>query len=337
MMRLPPFSYRAPGTVEEAVRVLASEGPAARIVAGGTDLYPNMKRRQVEPATVVSLRRVGSLRGIERHADGSFRIGPMETLRALERDERVREELPALWEAVRSISTPLLRNTSTIGGNLCLDTRCYYLNQNYEWRRAINHCLKCGGDTCWTAPGSDKCWAVNSSDGVPAMIALGARLRVRSPEGEREVAAEDLYAVSDGREWLALRPGEVMTDILIPPQGRATSAYRKLRRRDAFDFPVLGVAARIGRDNGTVHEASLVLNAVGPAPLRCREAEQALVGATLTDEVIGEAASLASRAARPLDNTDFMPSWRRKMVPVFVRRTLESLRDGTSQASHFAG
>jgi 4-hydroxybenzoyl-CoA reductase subunit beta len=337
MMRLPPFSYRAPDSVEEAVSVLASEGPAARVVAGGTDLYPNMKRRQVEPRTVVSLRRLDALRGIERHGDGSFRIGPMETLRAIERDERVREELPALSEAVRSISTPLLRNTSTIGGNLCLDTRCFYLNQNFEWRRAINHCLKCGGDTCWTAPGSDKCWAVNSSDGVPAMIALGARVRVRGPDGEREVAAEDLYAISDGREWLALRPGEVMTDILIPPQGASTSAYRKLRRRDAFDFPVLGVAARIRRENGTVRRADLVLNAVGPAPIRCREAERALVGETMTDEAIAAAARLASGAARPLDNTDFMPSWRRKMIPVFVRRILEALRGGASQAAHFAG
>jgi len=328
MMRLPPFTYRAPERAGEVLRILVDEGPAAEIVAGGTDLYPNMKRRQREPKTVVSLRNVRGLRGIEWRTDGTLRIGPGETLRALERDSDVRGRLPALWQAVQSISTPLLRNMGTIGGNLCLDTRCYYLNQNYEWRRAINHCLKCGGDTCWTAPGGTKCWAVNSSDSVPVMIAMGARLKLAGPEGVREVDASDFYAIEDGREWLARRPGELMTDIFIPPQGDARSIYLKLRRRGTFDFPVLGVAARIEIDGGRVKTADLLLNALGPAPIRATLSEKALVGFELKDDTIREAALLASRAARPLDNTDHMPSWRKKMIQVFVRRALEALRNG---------
>ena len=322
MMRLPTFSYAAPRTPNEVVKILHEEGPSAHVVAGGTDLYPNMKRRQHEPKTVVSLRHVGALRGIEWRADGTLRIGPAETLRAVERDPRVKKELPGLFDALVSISTPLLRNMGTIGGNVCLDTRCNYLNQNYEWRRAINHCLKCGGDTCWTAPGGTKCWAVNSSDTVPMMIVLGARFWLAGPDGERDVAAADFYAIEDGREWLARRPGELLTDIVIPPQNGARSAYRKLRRRDAFDFPVLGVAARV-EGNGKVDRAEIVLNALGPAPIRCTEAEQALVaGAT-----VEEAAALAPKAARPLDNTDHMPSWRKKMVRVFVKRALEATRN----------
>jgi 4-hydroxybenzoyl-CoA reductase subunit beta len=284
-----------------------------------------MKRRQVEPKTVVALRNVDALRGIEWGRDGSLRIGPLETLRALERDRGVRERLPALHQAVASISTPILRNMGTIGGNLCLDTRCYYLNQNWEWRRAIHHCLKCGGDTCWTAPGSTKCWAVNSSDAVPVTIALGARFRLVSPGGEREVRAEDFYAVEDGREWLGKRADEVLTDIVVPPQDGSRGVYLKLRRRESFDFPVLGVAARVRGRNGVVEAADLVLNAVGPAPIRCPEAEAFLAGRALDEAAIAKAADLASRVAKPLDNTDFMPSWRRKMVRVFVRRALEAL------------
>ncbi|MHC4136445.1 MAG: FAD binding domain-containing protein [Planctomycetota bacterium] len=327
MMRLPTFRYCAPKTPEEVVSVLKDEGPAAaQVVAGGTDLFPNMKRRQHEPKTVVSLRHVDALRGLEWRADGSLRIGPAETLRAVERDPGVKERLPGLWQAVVSISTPILRNTGTIGGNVCLDTRCNYLNQNFEWRRAINHCLKCSGDTCWTAPGGTRCWAVNSSDTVPLMIVLGARFRLLGPDGAREIDAADMYAsVDDGREWLTRRADELLTDIVIPPQGAAKSTYVKLRRRAAFDFPVLGVAARV-EASGKVEWADLVLNALGPAPIRCLDAERALVGGPLTDATIAEAADLAPRAARPLDNTDHMPSWRKKMVRVHVRRALEALR-----------
>jgi 4-hydroxybenzoyl-CoA reductase subunit beta len=250
----------------------------------------------------------------------------METLRTLERDTELCARLPALWEAVESISTPLLRNMGTIGGNVCLDTRCTYVNQNFEWRRAINHCLKCEGDTCWTAPGSTKCWAVNSSDGVPVMMALGARFRLLSVDGEREVTADEMYDIEDGREWLTRRPDEVLTDVLIPPQNGARSVYLKLRRRGSIDFPVLGVALRVDAPGGKVKRADLVLNAVGPAPVRCTEAERLLKGSALDDETIAEAAKLARKAAKPLENTDYMPSWRKKMVPVFVKRALEALR-----------
>jgi len=327
MMRLPPFAYRAPATAREVAQVLAGEGPSAHIVAGGTDLFPNMKRRQREPKTVVSLRNVRGLRGIDWQPDGSLRLGPAETLRRIERDAGVLARLPALAQAVLSISTPLLRNTGTIGGNACLDTRCNYLNQNFEWRKAIHHCLKCGGDTCWTAPGGETCWAVNSSDSVPVLLAMDASFTLLSTaRGERTVAAKDLYDVSDGRDWLGKRADEVMTAITIPPQGAAKSVYLKLRRRDSFDFPVLGVCARMTRDeSGAVTDARIVLNAVGPAPLRCPEAEASLLGRPLDDAAISEAARLAPAAAKPLDNTDFMPSYRKKMVPVFVGRALVAI------------
>ena len=328
MMRLPKFAYRAPKTAAEVVKILQEEGPSAHVVAGGTDLYPNMKRRQHEPKTVVSLRHVDELRGA--WWNGGLKIGPNTTLRALEHDDRLKQTLPALWTAIESISTPLLRNMGTIGGNVMLDTRCLYLNQNYEWRRTINHCLKCGGDTCWTAPGGSDCWAVNSSDSVPVLIAMGARFTLLGPDGEREIPAEAMYAITDGREWLTRRPGELLTGITVPNQGNARGVYLKMRRRNTFDFPVLGVAARIEFEGTKVKSADLLLNAVGPAPVRCKESEQALIGHELEADTIAEAVALSTRAAKPLDNTDHMPSWRKKMVRVFVKRALEQLRERTT-------
>jgi 4-hydroxybenzoyl-CoA reductase subunit beta len=325
MMRLPTtFRYVAPATVREAAKVLAAEGPSAMVVAGGTDLYPNMKRRHQTPATLVALRRLESLRGVRWSAGGEATFGAGTVLRAIERDERVKATLPALWTAVGSISTPILRNMGTIGGNVCLDTRCNYYDQTYEWRRAIDFCMKCEGDTCWVAPGSDRCLAVNSSDSVPVLIAMGATARLTGPEGEREIPVRDLFA-DDGIRYLTKRPDEVLTDVVVPPQGAARSAYRKLRRRGAFDFPVLAVAARVDKEGDRVKRADLVLNAVGSAPIVCTEAQDFLRGKRLDDETIAAAATLAHKPAKPLDNTDHVAAYRKRMVKVEVSRALASL------------
>ena len=318
MMRLPSFRYLAPASVAEAVGMLASEGPLAAVVAGGTDLYPNMKRRHQTPGVLVALRRVAELRGVTETPDGSLRLGPAATLSSVERDPALRARHPALWTAVRSISTPLLRNMGTIGGNLLLDTRCNYYNQSHEWRRAINFCLKCEGDTCWVAPGSDRCWAVNSSDTAPVLIALGARVRLAGPGGAREIELESLYR-PDGIAWLAKEPDEVLTDIVVPAPGGARAHYGKLRRRGSFDFPVLGVATRVAFDGDRVSSARIVVNGVGSAPFRAIAAETILVGERLGDEIIRAAADLAFRPAKPLDNTDLEYSYRKKMVRIYVR------------------
>jgi 4-hydroxybenzoyl-CoA reductase subunit beta len=327
MMRLPPFRYLAPTSVAEAVLMLSSEGPGAAVVAGGTDLYPNMKRRHQTPKTLVALRRVASLRGTSPTQDGGLRIGPATTLTALERDASLRATRPALWDAVRSISTPILRTMGTIGGNVLLDTRCNYYDQTYEWRRAIDFCMKCEGDTCWVAPSSNRCWAVNSSDTAPVLVAMGARARLASPRGTREVALEAIYR-DDGIAYLHKERDEVLTDLLLPPVDGWTSHYGKLRRRGAFDFPVLGVAIALRRDGDVVPEARIVLNGVGSAPLRAKEAEAFLVGKRLDEETIRAAADLAWKPAKPLDNTDFEHAWRKKMVKVYVRDGLRALAKG---------
>ncbi len=325
MMRLPKFRYYAPQTVTEAAAILHAEGPQAMVVAGGTDLYPNMKRRHQMPTTLVGLRKIGRLRGVKGSAARGLWIGPGTTLTDLEESALLRRHYPGLFQAIHSISTPILRNMGTIGGNICLDTRCNYYDQNYEWRRAINFCMKCDGDICWVAPKSKICLAVSSSDTAPVLCAYGARFHLASKKGERTIEAKDLYK-RDGIHYLTKRPDEILTGITLPPAARFRSAYRKLRRREAFDFPVLGVAVCVRFDGAVVGDARLWLGAVSMAPVEAKDAQAALTGRPLTNETIEEAARLAYPLAKPVDNTDFALRWRKEMTRHFVKEVLREIR-----------
>ncbi|MGZ8847921.1 MAG: FAD binding domain-containing protein, partial [Pyrinomonadaceae bacterium] len=239
MMRLPKFTYRTPRTIAEAVKIVADTGPEAQFVAGGTDLYPNMKRRQQMPKTVISVMRLPELNTVSGDGAKGLVIGGSVTLTDIVENPIIKRDYPVIASAARTISTPILRNMGTIGGNLLLDTRCNYYDQNYEWRKAINFCLKIDGDVCWVAPGSSKCWAVQSSDLVPVMVAIGAKLRLVSTLGERMIDAAGFYN-DDGIDYLKKRPDELLVDIHLPPTNGWRASYQKLRRRGAFDFPVLG-------------------------------------------------------------------------------------------------
>ena len=326
MMRLPKFEYRTPRTIAEAVKIMADAGPDAQYVAGGTDLYPNMKRRQLTPRTVVSVMRLPELNRITADGSSGMAIGGSVTLTDICEHPIIKRDYPVVASAARTISTPILRNMGTIGGNLMMDTRCNYYDQNYEWRKAINFCLKKDGDVCWVAPGSSKCWAVQSADLVPVMVAIGAKVRLASTGGERIVDASSLYR-DDGIDWLSKRPDELLVDIQLPPTNGWRASYQKLRRRGAFDFPVLGVAAWVDFDRaGTVRDARLILGAVAPSPVQVKEAEQALIGQPFDEEHIHAAAEACYIKARPLDNTDFVMNWRKQMTRQYALRALEELR-----------
>jgi len=323
-MRLPRFRYRAPGDLGEALAVLAGEGPQASLLAGGTDLLPNMKRRQQVPSTLVALRRVRELR--EAVHDRGTSLGACLTLTDLVRDDRVRADWPALWQAAVQVATPHLRNMATLGGNLCLDTRCTYYDQTEDWRRAISYCLKKDGTTCWVAPSSPRCLAVSSTDTAPALIALDARVTLRSQAGEREVGLGELYE-NDGMRYLRRRPDETLTAVRLGPPAGRRSTYWKLRRRGAFDFPVLSVAAaaRFAPD-GTADDVRIVLGAVASRPLPADDAAALLAGRALTDSAIAEAADTAARHAKPMDNTDFTLHWRKRVAGELVALALRELR-----------
>jgi len=323
MMRLPKFRYYAPSSAEEAVRIRHDAGPGGAYVAGGTDLYPNMKRRQQTPETVIGLSRIASLSRIRFGAEG-VAVGAGVPLSRVENDPRVRRDYPALAHAVSEISTPPLRNMGTLGGNLLLDTRCNYYDQNLEWRQAIDYCMKKDGTICWVAPASRRCLAVQSADSVPILIALEARAVLSSVDGEREMPVEDLYR-NDGIEYTTKRPEELLTEIRLPPRDGRRAAYRKLRRRGAFDFPVLSIGAGVRIEGGTVADARLVLGGVASAPLRLERAEAVLSGRPLDAAAIRDAAEAASAVARPMDNTDFSVLWRKEMVKRYVTLALENL------------
>jgi 4-hydroxybenzoyl-CoA reductase subunit beta len=313
---------------------MAGSGPEGQFVAGGTDLYPNMKRRQQTPRTVISVMRVPQLNQIMGDGKTGIRIGASVTLTDIVEHPLINRDYPVIAHAARTISTPILRNMGTIGGNLLLDTRCNYYDQNYEWRKGINFCLKKDGDVCWVAPGSSKCWAVQSSDLVPVMVAIGAKFRLESTLGERIIDAAGFYN-DDGIDYLKKRPDELLVDIHLPPVNGWRASYQKLRRRGAFDFPVLGVAAYvlldepIGTGTGShrvVRAAKIVLGGIAPSPVEVEEAASALIGNTFDDDHIQAAAEAAYVKARPLDNTDFVMNWRKQMTRQYTLRALEELR-----------
>src|SRR2546426_31705 len=318
MLRLPFFAYLQPRMLAEALRMKRDAGPEGMYVAGGTDLYPNMKRRHQEPKTVISLMGIPELRKLE-----GGNVGTCVTLTALSNIPTFQHS--AIGTAARLVSTPLLRNMGTLGGNLCLDTRCNYYNQSYEWRKSIDFCMKKDGKICWVAPSSPRCWAVSSSDVAPVMVAIGAEYRLVGPNGERIVPAGRFYQ-NDGINYLTKQPDEILVDVRLPAPNGWDAVYHKLRRRGSFDFPVLGVAAWIQWNGKTVSDARVVLGGVASRPQEIPEAGDALRGGPLSDEAMAAAVEAAYRPSKPLDHTDFHLSWRKQMTRVDVKRALDELR-----------
>ena len=316
MMRLPWFDYRAPRSVAEASKILAGEGPAAMLIAGGTDLLPNMKRRHQTPKVLVSLKGIELLKKSDATSLGSG-LTLSEVLKI--------ENIPvALRQAAAQVATVHLRNAGTLGGNLCLDTRCNYYNQNYEWRKAIDFCLKKDGDICWVATASKRCVAVSSTDTAPALIALNAKVALESASGEREIPVENLFK-NDGIDYLSRRPDEILTKIKIP-ENKVKSTYWKLRRRGAFDFPILGVAVALKISGDVVEDARVALGAAASRPFLVEKANEYLKGKKLTDDVIAEAAAIIANRAKPMDNTDMDLYWRKEVADDFAGYALRELR-----------
>src|SRR3989338_11170973 len=272
MLRLPDFTYIRPKSLKEAGRLLAELGPEAMAVAGGTDLYPKMKRGQFTPRYLVSLRYLPELRGIHPGSKEGMWIGAGETLTTVAENPAINKRFPALAHAAASVSTPALRKMGTIGGNVFADTRCNYYDQTFFWRQAAGFCMKKDGDICLVAPKSKSCLAVFSSDTAPVLLSLGALALLVGPDGSRTVPFDEIYR-DDGMHFITKRGDELLKGMLIP---RASfdlgNVYLKLRRRGSFDFPILGVAAAMSMDRqGSCLSAKLVLTAVASAPKRSEE------------------------------------------------------------------
>ena len=325
MLRLPPIKIEAPDTLQDAAQLLSNGN--TRLVAGGTDLWPNMKRRHQQADTVVSLMSIPELDVIDS-GKANTRIGATATLADVIRDDEVRRRFPAFARAVASISSPPLRNMGTIGGNLCVDTRCTYYNQTEEWRRSIDYCLKEEGEICWVATKSPRCWAHTASDSAPILCALDARVKLVSSAGERELPLKDMY-VDDGIDYLAKKADEILTDLTIPAasdDSQCRSAFWKLRRRGSIDFSTMSVAVAVWTDDSdVVTRATMYLGAVGAAPMPVAEVDAVLVGNKISKDRIAEIAHVAHQIARPMDNTDFTASWRGKMMEQYVTAALREI------------
>jgi 4-hydroxybenzoyl-CoA reductase subunit beta len=325
MLRLPRFAYLQPTSIDEALRMKADAGPDGMYVAGGTDLYPNMKRRHQEPKTVISLGGLNDLHRVTINAGEGAAIGAGVTLSEIEAHAPLAQHYGVVARAAELIATPLLRNMGTVGGNLCLDTRCNYYNQSYEWRKCIDFCMKKDGDVCWVAPSSPRCWAVSSTDLAPVMVALDAQYTLVGPGGDRQVAASGFYN-DDGIEYLTKQRDEILADVRLPATNGWDATYWKLRRRGSFDFPVLGVAAWVAWDGDTVQDARIVLGGVASLPKLVSSAGEAIIDSDLNDDAIAAAAHAAFKPAKPMDNTDFGLAWRKEMTRNYVKGALEELR-----------
>jgi len=288
----------------------ADAGSKAMFVAGGTDLFPKLKRRQFDVDTLISLEFLGR----DVSAD---HVGAGATLA----DIAKHHELGGYAQAAGLVSSPPLRNAGTAGGNLCVDTRCNYYDMTYEWRKAIGYCMKKDGEICLVAPSSPRCWAVSSSDTAPMAIALGATVLLAGPDGEREAPVEALYR-DDGIEYMAKKPEEVVTGLRLPRAAGSRSAYVKLRRRGSIDFPIAGAAVWVQMDGDSVAACRIALSAVASHPLEVPAAAEFLVGKRLDAETVTAAAELAAKPAKPLDNADLSHFWRKRMVRVVVEQAI---------------
>lgn len=332
-MSFAPFRLARPRSVEEAVRVLAEHGPAAMVLAGGTDAVPNLQMRLFAPRVVVDIKAIHALHGIEFSQQKGLRIGANTTLTQIVNSPLLREKFPVLTSAVGTIAGPLQRNMGTIGGNLCLETRCLWYNQSYFWRKSLGGCLKhpmanphaAHAETlCHVAPGGKRCWAVWSGDSAPALLTLEAEVEIASARGTRRIPLKDFYR-NDGMDRIALGKDELLTAVHVAARmaGRH-GTYQKLRIRSSIDYPLAGVAVAmdVGRD-GICREARVAVNAVNPAPLLIGEAAHALVGRAYSPELVEQVAQAAIRTGKPLTTSASTPVYRRDMLKVFTRRALE--------------
>jgi 4-hydroxybenzoyl-CoA reductase subunit beta len=321
-LSLPQFRLLRPRSVEDAVGLLGQHAGNVRVLAGGTDLIPSMRQKLFEPEYVLDLGRVAALRGIRSSADGSVEIGALTTLRAIERSEFLRLQYPVLAEAAATVASPVLRNMGTIGGNICLDTRCLWYNQSLTWRKGCGFCVKKDGDLCHVAPGGTKCWAVFSGDTPPALLCLDAEIAVASAAGVRRVSLSDFYT-GLGDNYRRLQPNELVTRVFLPVSSAGYSGvYRKLRVRGSIDYPLAGVAVVMKRSKGHVADARIGITAVNPAPLLVKGAWELLAGKAVDVALAEAAGDLAAKISKPLTTSALTPEYRREMIRVFTKRAV---------------
>jgi 4-hydroxybenzoyl-CoA reductase beta subunit len=326
-MRLPKFEYAEPKTLKGAVKSLASDTKRTALLAGGTDLLVNMKHRLIEPKTLINLKTIPNLRYLADGKDG-VRIGALTTLHEIAASPGIIERYPALSEAARDVGAYAHQAMGTVGGNLCQANRCRFYNQSLFWRSARAPCLKTGGSICHVVPraaggpASKECHSTYCGDMAPVLMALNSRVKIVGPDGERELPLKRLYT-GIGKKPLALKKGEILREVLIPPASGKTY-YFKWRLRDSIEFPILSIALNV-ESEGKEIKAKILFSGVGPGPVEPTETENLLRGAFLDDRVIETASARAMKELSPMRTSIYSPAYKRKMAGILLKQALEHI------------
>jgi 4-hydroxybenzoyl-CoA reductase subunit beta len=321
---LPEFELLRPRTLAEAIQALGLYTGSVQIVAGGTDLIPSMRQGLFAPKYLLDIRGIAGLRGIRRGADG-LEIGALTSLTEIERSDTICRDYAVLAEAAATVASPVLRNMGTIGGNICLDTRCLWYNQSLTWRKSCGFCIKKDGDLCHVAPGGTKCWAAFSADTPPALLCLAAEIEIAGPRGTRRIPLRDFYT-GEGDRRMKLAADELLTRIFLPASTAGyLGAYRKLRVRGSIDYPLAGVAAIYHPANGHKADARVAITAVNPAPILVRDVGKLFEKTGNEQDASADAGDLAAKTAKPLTTSALTPEYRREMIRVLTRRALREV------------
>jgi 4-hydroxybenzoyl-CoA reductase subunit beta len=328
-LSLPEFKLLRPHTTAEAVALLAQHAGDIRILAGGTDLLPSMQQKLFAPQYVLDIRRIAELRGVRQQATGAVEIGALTALTDVEHSDLLRRHFRVLHEAAKTVASPVLRNMGTIGGNICLDTRCLWYNQSLQWRKSCGFCIKKDGDLCHVAPGGTKCWAAFSGDTPAALLCLDAEIEIASAAGIRRAKLAEFYT-GLGDNYRKLAANELLTRVFLPASSAGRrGVYRKLRIRGSIDYPLAGVAVVLKQSNGHIEDVRIGLTAVNPAPVLVKGATELLAGRRVTEEWAEAAGVLAAQTAKPLTTSALTAEYRREMIRVFTKRAVFSLATET--------
>jgi 4-hydroxybenzoyl-CoA reductase subunit beta len=328
---LPPFVLLRPRALDAALGLLAKHGPEAMIIAGGTDVVPNLRAGLFAPRALVDIKGLTDLKGIEFDPEQGLRIGALTTITEVAESAVVRKHYPVLAEAAATVASPVLRNMGTLGGNLCLETRCLWYNQSFTWRKSCGFCLKKDGSVCHVAPGGQRCWAVWSSDTAPALLTLEAELGIASSRGTRWLPLEQFYK-NDGMDRMRLARDELVIGVRVPARNAALrGSYTKLRIRSSIDYPLAGMAVAMKVEDGICRSVRMGLTGVNPAPLLVRDVAKVLEGQPYSRELVEEAAQASIRTGKPLRTSVSTPEYRRDILRVYARRSLTKLWNGNGR------
>jgi 4-hydroxybenzoyl-CoA reductase subunit beta len=322
-MTLPEFTHFEPTNIQEACLLLEQYRDRAKIIAGGTDLLNLMRNRLVEPEFVVDIKRLSELKKLRLDRQHGLVIGSACTLSDLINSSVIKENAPLLVEAAKAVAAPPLQNMATIGGNVCLNTRCFFYNQSKPWRSSRPLCFKAGGATCHAVKNSKRCYSVFQADAACALVALNAQLRVVNTNGERFISISEFYT-GKGESPNRLKPMEILAEIIIPITGNQIGNYQKLSSRNALDYPEAGVAVTLSCGaKEHIEDAKIAVNALAPRPVEIKTVSEALIGCRLSQKLIDGITQERFKGFHAVNNTGMAPEYRKKMIKVLIKRSLE--------------